>query len=411
MSDSYEATMRYLQQAASIMGVGDRVFNLLTSLEREVKVSVSIEQDNGEIKTFAGYRMQHNSTRGPFKGGLRFHPAVNDDEVRSLASLMTWKTALVNVPFGGAKGGITCDPSTLSEGELERLTRKFVEKIHDFIGPTVDIPAPDMNTNAQIMSWIMDQYSKIHGFSPAVVTGKPVDLHGSEGREEATGRGVIMTVQSALQSQGKRVPDCSFVIQGFGNVGSFAAQSIEDLGGKVIAVSDVSGGILNPDGLDIAALRTHQKEHGSIANFPGVDSITNEELLCLDCDVLIPAALGDVFNKENSTEIRASIIAEAANGPTTPEADEIFIQRDILVLPDILTNAGGVTVSYFEWTQNIQHFRWSIEKVRSELETIMGSAYQTVHKIAKERGVSLRVAAYIVALGRVGKATVLKGIQ
>jgi glutamate dehydrogenase (NAD(P)+) len=366
--------------------------------------------DNGEIQTFTGYRIQHSNARGPMKGGLRYHPEVDLEEAKSLASLMTWKTAVVDIPFGGAKGGITVDPRELTDRENERLTRKFIQQIHENIGPMKDIPAPDVNTNAQVMAYIVNEYSKFNGFSPAVVTGKPLDLHGSEGREEATGRGTVYIAEEALRTMNLTIPMCSFVVQGFGNVGSHTCRLLADLGGKVIATSDVNGGLYNPDGLDIPALNAWVAQHRTIKGFPGGEAMSNADLLTLQCDVLIPAALGHVLTKDNASEVKARLIVEAANAPTTPEADEIFEKRGIMVVPDILANAGGVTVSYFEWTQNIQQFKWEHEKVNQELRRIMLKAFQTVYKVATEKKLSLRTAAFIVGIGRVGKATVLQGI-
>jgi len=394
------------------MELGERVERLLLTPEGEHHVTVPIERDNGELAVFAGYRIQHNSARGPMKGGLRFHPAVEAEDVRALASLMTWKTAVVNVPFGGAKGGIAVDPKQLSTGELERLTRKFVQRIAPEIGPQRDIPAPDVNTNAQIMAWIMDEYSRIHGFSPAVVTGKPLDLHGSEGREAATGRGVIDVAEAYLGDAGQSFAGAKVAVQGFGNVGWFAALFAHQLGARVVAVSDVSGGILHADGLDIPALAEFARLRRPLAEYQadGVRHIANAEVLLTECDLLIPAALGGVFTREVAEAVRAKVIVEAANAPTEPEADEVFARRGIPVLPDILANAGGVTVSYFEWAQNIQCFRWTEEEVNARLKQTMTSAYATVRKLVKQRQLTWRTAAFIVALGRVAKATVLRGI-
>jgi glutamate dehydrogenase (NAD(P)+) len=324
---------------------------------------------------------------------------------------MTWKTAVVNLPYGGAKGGIAVDPSTLSPGELERLTRKFVQQIHEIIGPHTDIPAPDVNTNAQVMAWIMDEYSRIHGFSPAVVTGKPVDLFGSKGREEATGRGAVLALEEHLRDaeQGE-VRGKTFAIQGFGNVGSWAARFLHERGGKVIAVSDSKGGVRNPEGLDIPRLVEHQERAKTVTGFPGSDAITNEELLLLPVDVLVPAALGGVISESNVKDVRARLILEAANAPTTPQADEALARRGVTVLPDIWVNAGGVTVSYFEWAQNIQQFTWEEDKINGELARHMRDAYATLARVVRERKVSFRTAAFIVAIGRVGRATVLRGV-
>ncbi len=401
----------YFRNAARVMDLSARVERLLVTPHREVKVDVSVTLDSGELGTFIGYRVQHDKSRGPMKGGLRYHPAVDMDEALGLASLMTWKTAVVNVPFGGAKGGIAVDPALLSPRELERLTRRFVQQIHDIIGPQHDIPAPDVNTNAQIMAWIMDEYSKIHGFSPAVVTGKPVDLFGSKGREEATGRGVVWALEEMLADLGAGpVEGKRFAIQGFGNVGSWTARFLHERKGKVVAVSDVKGGVRNPEGLDIPALAAHVRSHGTVQGFPGTDDVHNDALLALDVDVLVPAALGGVLTRDNARDVRARYIVEAANGPTTPEADEILQSRGIPVLPDIYANAGGVTVSYFEWAQNIQQFTWDEERVNGELHRHMREAYATLARVAREHRVPLRTAAFIVAIGRVGRATVLRGV-
>lgn len=406
----FEATSEYFNEAARCMDLSPRIEELLCTPLREVRTQVAIQKDDGEVATFVGYRVQHNRSRGPMKGGLRYHPDVDANEVRALASLMTWKTAVVNVPYGGAKGGIACDPSQLTEPELERLTRKFVDEVHDVIGPDRDIPAPDVNTNAQVMAWIMDQYSKYHGHSPAVVTGKPLDFYGSEGREAATGRGVFFTCREALKDSGRDFSDCTFAVQGFGNVGSFAAALVAEAGGKVIAASDSRGGIHNPEGLNIPSLIDHVEDTGSVVDFVGSDALSNEELLVLDCDVLIPAALGGVFTEDNADEVRASLIVEGANGPTLPEADRIFRKKDIVVIPDILANAGGVTVSYFEWVQNIQQFNWTEERVNRELETRMVTAYREVGDLSKRKALPLRTAAFILGIGRVGKATTLRGL-
>ena len=406
-----EDVNHYFRQAARVLDLSPRVERLLVTPYREVKVDVSITLDNGELGTFIGYRVQHDKSRGPMKGGLRYHPTVDMDEALGLASLMTWKTAVVNLPYGGAKGGIAVDPATLSARELERLTRRFVQQIHDIIGPHRDIPAPDVNTNAQIMAWIMDEYSTIHGFSPAVVTGKPVELFGSRGREEATGRGVVWALEEMLTELGAgAVTGKRCAIQGFGNVGSWTARFLHERGAKVVAVSDVTGGVTSPEGLDIPALVTHARQRGSVAGFPGSDAVTNEALLTLDVDVLIPAALGGVLTKDNAKDVRARWVVEAANGPTTPEADEILQARGIVVLPDIYANAGGVTVSYFEWVQNVQQFTWDEDKVNAELHRHMREAYATIARVAREHRVPFRTAAFIVAIGRVGRATVLRGV-
>lgn len=407
---SFDAARLYFERAAEHMGLSQNMRTLLLTPERELKVQVAIERDNGEIGTFIGYRIQHNSARGPMKGGLRFHHEVNADEVLTLASLMTWKTALVNIPYGGAKGGVSVNVRNLSPGELERLTRKFVDEIHDFIGPDKDIPAPDMGTDAQVMAWIMNQYSKYHGFNPACVTGKPLELHGADGRMEATGRGVGLCTAEVLRRKKMDIKGTTIAIQGFGNVGTFTAKFLYDQGAKIVGVTDVSGGVWNAEGLDVPELIRYAQEHRGIAGFEGTEPISNDDLLTSEVDVLIPAAVGGVLNVENAPHVRAKIIIEAANNPTVPEADESFNDREILVLPDILANAGGVIVSYFEWVQNRQHFRWDLERVRKELDRIMSESFNKVWKIAEEKGVSLRTASYIIGLGRVGRATVLGGM-
>jgi len=347
------------------------------------------------------------------KGGLRFHPSVDADDVRSLASLMTWKTALVNIPFGGAKGGISCDPATLSPGELERLTRKLVQRLGPEIGPQRDIPAPDVNTDAQVMAWIMDEYSRLHGFTPAAVTGKPLELHGSEGREAATGRGVIYVTEAFLNDMGKSLAGATVAIQGFGNVGSFAALLAHERGARVSAVSDAGGGLASPLGLDIPVLfEQHGRTRRPLSEYEGegISRVTQEEVLTAEVDVLIPAALGGVLTEDVAKEVRAGLVVEASNAPSTPEADAILAKRGIAVIPDILANAGGVTVSYFEWAQNIQCFHWSEQEVNRRLQEILTGSYATVRDLVRTRDVSWRTAAFIVALGRVAKATVLRGV-
>ncbi|MCA9077455.1 MAG: glutamate dehydrogenase [Planctomycetaceae bacterium] len=407
---SYETATRYFDQAADVMGISANMRKLLKTPQREVKVQVALEMDDGQVETFIGYRIQHDSARGPMKGGLRFHPEVDADEVLALATLMTWKTAIVNIPYGGAKGGISINPRELTPGELERVTRKFVDEIHDVIGPDKDIPAPDMGTGPQEMAWIMNQYGKFHGYNPACVTGKPVELHGADGRNEATGRGVAILTKAVLDRHMSPLKGARIAIQGFGNVGSFAASFLHEMGASIVAVSDVSGGIYNPEGLDIPQVLKYQAEHGSIKDFPETEPMNNAELLAADVDVLIPAAIGSVLTGENAHDVKAKFVIEAANNPTTPEADEIFAQREIVVLPDVLANAGGVTVSYFEWVQNRQHFRWDLQRVRDELDRIMIDSFEKVVTIASEKHISLRVAAYILGIGRVGRATVLGGI-
>jgi len=407
---SAEGTDYFFRKAARIMDVGERIETLLATPLREVKVQVSIELDSGEIRTFAGHRIQHDNSRGPMKGGLRYHPLADQSELRSLASLMTWKTAVANLPYGGSKGGITCDPSQLSLKELERLTRKFVDQIQDLIGPTRDIPAPDVNTNPQVMAWIMDQYSRYHGHSPAVVTGKPLELYGSKGRDSATGRGLLYICREILRDLGMPLKGSRFALQGFGNVGSHAARLLAEDGGLIVAVGDVHGAVKNPSGLDVPSLFDHVKRTGTVQGFGGGTACTPAEVLTADCEVLVPAALSDAITQEVAKEIRAKVVLEGANSPTAADADELLEQRGIFVVPDILANAGGVTVSYFEWVQNMQHLSWDEERINAELEKIMKDAYERVAQISRSRKVALRTAAYILAIGRVGKATVLRGI-
>ena len=406
----FDETTFYFRRAAKVMGIGERVQRLLEKPQRVVKVEIATELDSGELATFTGFRVQHNGARGPFKGGLRYHPTVDEDHSSALAALMTWKCAIVDIPYGGAKGGVDCNPRNLTLGEVERITRKFVSEIHEVIGPHRDIPAPDVNTNAQIMAWIMNEYSRIHGFSPAVVTGKPVELHGSPGRDEATGLGVTYCIDEFLKRQGKEIEDQTFAIQGFGNVGSWLGHHLALRKGKVTAVSDVAVALRNKDGIDIEQLRTFLARTGTIEGFPGAEPFPRDELIYEDVDVLVPAALGGVFTAENAGDIRAKMIVEAANAPTSPEADEVFERRGILVIPDVLANAGGVIVSYFEWVQNIQQFRWELEDIRGRLHRFMRQSSKTVWDLAQAKQITLRTSAYIVAIGRVGKATVLSGL-
>ena len=408
---AFVSTQHYFNKAADQMDLSANIRRLLLTPKREIQVQVAVERDSGEIATFIGYRVQHDNSRGPMKGGLRYHPAVDLDEVRSLAALMTWKTAVVNLPYGGAKGGMSLDPRQLSHRELETVTRKFVDGIHDLIGPDIDIPAPDMGTNDTVMAWIMNQYGKYHGFSPAVVTGKPVELHGLPGREEATGRGVgIFTIK--FLSRLKRKPqETRVALQGFGNVGSHAAKFLHEAECKVVSVSDVSGAYHNANGLDVPRMLRYALDHqGTLAGYREADPISNEQLLALDVDLLIPAALGGVITRDNADKIRAPAIIEAANSPIESDADEILFNKGVVVLPDILANAGGVTASYFEWVQNRQHYQWGLSRVRQELDRVLSEAFERVWEVSVERKVSLRTAAYILGIGRVGRATVMGGI-
>lgn len=407
---AFESVCRYFEEAAGVMDLSPNMKKLLLTPEREVKVQVAMKLDNGEIATFVGFRMQHNSARGPMKGGLRYHHEVDAEEVLALASLMTWKTAVVGIPYGGAKGGIAVDPRQLSEGELEQMTRKFVDEIQDVIGPDKDIPAPDMGTNAQVMAWMVNQYEKFHGFNPACVTGKPLELHGADGREEATGRGVGLLTEALLKKNDVRMQDVAVAIQGFGNVGTFTAAYIHERGGKVVAISDVTGAKYEPDGIDIPAAIEHVKKHRSLAEFETSQELSNEQLLTLDVDVLIPAALGGVITKENANDVKAKFVIEAANGPILPDADDILQARDVIVLPDILANAGGVTVSYFEWVQNQQYFHWDLERTREELSRTLTGSFEKMWSLAVDKHIPLRTASYLMGIGRVGRATVLAGI-
>ncbi len=404
-----EATKYYFSRAARQLGIGTYLERVLCTPRREVKVELIVEMDDGSSSVFTGYRVQHDNSRGPMKGGLRYHPEVDPDEVNSLAALMTYKTAVVNLPYGGAKGGISCDPLKLSHAELQRLTRAFVDEIHDIIGPQQDVPAPDMGTNAQTMAWIVDQYSKYHGWTPAVVTGKPLELGGSAGREAATGRGLAIATESVLKDHGHAISGMKFAVQGFGNVGSWACKFIHERGGKIIAVSDVSGALYNKDGIDIEALRIHAQMHGSIVGFNGAAQADPKEILMTDCDVIVPAALGNVITGDIANDIRAKFVMEGANGPTTPDADEKLLKRGVTVVPDIFANAGGVIVSYFEWVQNIQQFRWTESRVNSELETMMHQAYVELKSLAKGNACDLRTAAFQLAISRIARATALRG--
>ena len=410
MANALSDVNRYFDRAAAVLQLPREVVEPLITPYREIRVECNIRMDNGHVRTFTGYRVQHDNSRGPFKGGLRYHPDVDLDEVRALASLMTWKTAVVGVPYGGAKGGIAVDPAQLSLHELERLTRKFVAGIHDLIGDHVDIPAPDVNTNAQVMAWIMDEYSKFHGFHPGVVTGKPVDLFGSVGRDEATGRGVVIACEELLHSHGQEISDARYVVQGFGNVGSHTARILHERGGRVVAIGDHTASYYDVNGLNIPSALAHVKEKRVLEGWTGATVLPSEELLLLPCDVLIPAALGAVITKDNANDLRCRIVAEGANGPTTPEADEILQRRGITILPDIYANAGGVTVSYFEWVQNIQQFAWDETRVRVELERIMRTAFAHLIKAAAVHRVDLRTAAFIVAIERVARATAQRGL-
>jgi glutamate dehydrogenase (NAD(P)+) len=398
----------YFHRAADVLSLPDKVRTILLTPRRSVKVEIAIEGDDGELQIYNGYRVQHNTARGPMKGGLRYHPAMDEDHAGALANLMTWKTAVVDVPYGGAKGGIDCDPRAMSEADLFRVTTLFVEQMKEVIGPMTDIPAPDVNTNARVMGWIMNEYSKYAGFSPAVVTGKPLDLFGSEGRDAATGRGVMDVLAAALEEKGKSFEDVTVAVQGFGNVGSNAALLIAEQGAKIIAVADHTGGVANEESLDVPALDAWVNEHGGVKGFAGGEAFDNTEIITWDADVLVPAALEGSIHKDNAADVKASIIVEGANAPTTPEADGILHEKGVLIIPDILANAGGVTVSYFEWAQNIQQFKWDEERVNAELDKKMARAYSSVQEVAAEFDIDRRTAAFVLAIRRVGRAALAR---
>jgi glutamate dehydrogenase (NAD(P)+) len=405
-----ESTNLYFNQAADQLELPDWTRKLLITPKREVTVQVAFERDDGRIETVLGYRVQHDNARGPMKGGLRYHPAVDLDEVRALASLMTWKTAVVDLPYGGAKGGIGIDPRTLSKRELERITRSFVDQIHEIVGPDSDIPAPDMGTNHEVMAWFRNQWEKYHGFNPAVITGKPVEEYGSRGREEATGRGVGTLAIKMLKRLNRKPELTRTAIQGFGNVGSHAAKYLYESAFPIVAVSDVSGAYVNPKGLNIPEMLSYVlKNKGLLAGYQGAERIDPDQLLALDVELLIPAALGDVITAKNVDQIKANLIIEGANGPIDPEADAKLNERNVLVLPDILANAGGVTVSYFEWAQNRQHYKWTLDRVRQELDRTLSEAFESVWQESVSKKVSLRTSAFMLAIQRVKRASELAG--
>lgn len=398
-------------RAADLISLESYMRRILLAPFREIQVEVPVRMDDGRIEVFTGYRIQHNGARGPCKGGIRYHPEADHDEVLGLATIMTWKTALMDIPFGGAKGGVTVEPRALSRLELERLTRRFTQRIAIVLGPYRDIPAPDVNTNAQVMAWILDEYSSRHGYTPAVVTGKPVSLGGSLGREEATGRGVMYVVAEYARDFGIPLKGSRVVIQGFGNVGGHLARLLDaEAGARVVAVSDADGGIANERGLDVPGLLAHAAQRKPVSEWRGGKAITNDELWTVPCEWLVPAALGGVIAKEtNATTLDCKVVVEGANEPTTPTADLILEQRGIPVIPDFLANAGGVTVSYYEWAQNLQQYRWTHEQVNRELKATITKAYQAVRDLAKAKGVTFRTAAYGIALERVAEAERLRG--
>ncbi|HAL48288.1 MAG TPA: glutamate dehydrogenase [Dehalococcoidia bacterium] len=399
----------FFDRAAERLGFGDGQREMLRRPWRELQVSIPVRMDDGTIQVFAGYRIQHNAARGPYKGGIRYHPDANQDEIRALSSLMTWKTALVEIPFGGAKGGIQCDPRRLSEGELNRLTRRFTVNIEHLLGVNRDIPAPDLGTSSQTMAWMMDAFSQIHGHTPGIVTGKPVELGGSVGRDSATGRGAVYVTREAANDLGMDPAGARIAIQGFGQVGSWTARIAGDLGCLVTAVSDVQGGIHNDRGIDITELVRYQAESGTVVGFPGTERITNEELIELDCEILVPAAIDRTIHGENASRVKAMVVVEAANHPVTPEADDILNDRGIKVIPDVLVNAGGVVVSYFEWTQNLYQHQWDMGRVNAELNKIMTRAYQSVRDRVARDNVTHREAAFLIAVERVAHVAEIRG--
>ena len=414
MSQSFNAfamAQEQLHAVAALMGLEPDVTTVLEMPKRELTVHFPVRMRDGAIKSFTGYRVHHNLTRGPAKGGIRYHPDTDIDEVRALAFWMTIKCAVVNIPFGGAKGGVVCDPSQLDIGELERLTRRYTSEIAILLGPDKDSPAPDMGTNGQTMAWILDTYSSLKGTTvPAVVTGKPISVGGSEGRVEATGRGVVTITREVLRSLNMQLPESTIAIQGYGNVGSAAAVLFHVSGAKVEAVSDVNGAIYRKGGIDILALQDYVRQHRTVVGFPGADPIPADAILTMAVDVVVPAALQHVITAENANQIKAKVVVEGANGPTTPDADVILRSNGVTVVPDVLANAGGVTVSYFEWVQGLQSFFWTENEVNNRLEQILIRAYQQVHRAAQHHKVDLRMGAYIVGVGRVADAIRSMGI-
>jgi glutamate dehydrogenase (NAD(P)+) len=407
----WEMAREQLRRVASLIEIGENMLNVLLECKKAVEVSVPVRMDDGSVQVFDAFRVTHNVARGPSKGGIRYHPAVTLEETKALAMWMTWKCALMGLPFGGAKGGVVCDPKSLSQLELERLTRRYTTEIINQIGPEVDIPAPDVGTSPQVMAWIFDTYSMNKGYSVlGVVTGKPLHVGGSLGREEATGRGAGFCVREALRKRGDRLDGARVVIQGFGNVGANLAHLLEEAGATIVALSDSTSGIYNPAGISVEAAKAYKREHRTFVDYSEADAITNEEILALDCDVLAPCALEQVITGNNAVDIKASVVCEGANGPTTLEADEILDDRGILVLPDVLANAGGVVVSYFEWVQGLQEYFWKLDEVNAKLNDITNRAFEETWRMHVEKEISMRQAAYALAVGRVSEATVTRGL-
>jgi glutamate dehydrogenase (NAD(P)+) len=409
--DEWRTAQRQFDQAAALIGLESHLRDVLREVQREFTCHFPVEMDDGRVEVFTGYRVQHNINRGPAKGGIRYHPAVSLDEVKALAMWMTWKCAVVNIPYGGAKGGVIVDPRQLSMRELEHMTRRFATEIAIIIGPDRDIPAPDINTDAQVMAWIMDTLSMHYGYSvTAAVTGKPVEVGGSLGRVEATGRGVTICTLAALAHLGMQPHATKVAVQGFGNVGSVSARLLEEAGCTVVAVSDEYGGLYSPLGLPVRRLIEYRREHGRLEGFPGAEATGSQGPLFADCDVLVPAAIGNQITSRNAGQVRARLVVEGANGPTTPEGDKILLDKGVFLVPDILANAGGVTVSYFEWVQDLQSFFWSEHEVNQKLQAIMQRAFREVLTVAEERDLPMRMAAYVQAVQRVASATRDRGI-
>src|SRR5918995_1672448 len=408
----FEVALTQLDEAAKIVGIDRGMHDVLAQPKRVLTVSLPTRMDNDEIKVFTGFRSQHNDARGPFKGGIRYHPQVSIDEVKALSMWMTWKCAIANIPFGGGKGGIICDPKNMSEGELERMTRRYAYGISDIIGPYKDIPAPDVYTSGKEMAWIMDTFSVIKGnyIQPEVITGKPIQIGGSLGRNEATGRGLAITVREAAKKLNIDMKNATIVVQGFGNAGQFSAQLVEEQGAKVIAASDSKGCIINKNGIDTVSLRKHKEKTGSVSNFQGTQPISNKELLETECTILIPAALENQITKDNAGNIKTKIVAEAANGPTTPDADKVLYNNNIMVIPDILANGGGVTVSYFEWLQNLRREYWTEDQVNSMLDRNITKAFADVYETHEKYQVNMRKASIALAVGRVAEAIKIRGL-
>lgn len=408
----FEVALEQLDEAAKLIKLDNGIHKILAHPKRVLTVSVPIRMDNGEITVFTGFRSQHNDARGPYKGGIRYHPQVTLDEVKALSMWMTWKCAIAEIPYGGGKGGIICNPKQMSEGELERMTRRYAYAISDIIGPHTDIPAPDVYTGGKEMAWIMDTYSALKGnfVQPEVITGKPLAIGGSLGRNEATGRGLSFTVREAAKKLKINLKTATVAVQGFGNAGQFAAQLIEEQGAKIIAVSDSQGGVYNKNGLQVGTLRKHKEKTGSAVGFPGAKSISNEDLLETECTILIPAALENQITKKNAGKIGAKIMAEAANGPTTPDADDILYKNKVLVIPDVLANGGGVTVSYFEWLQNLRRDYWSENDVNERLDRNITKAFLDVYETHEKYGVNMRKASTLLAVNRVVEALKIRGI-